>query len=114
MKSDSLILRDTDQLIQEYMARFAGDISELEEVNRELANFPILEPVILRAPQSKVTVDDLLGALRKVLNEKEQKAVRRQEMESMPFRIELPDFDITEAIADILTRILRRQTGCTE
>ena len=105
MKSDSLILRDTNQIIQEYMERFAENVDELEEIDRELGQFPILEPVVIRSPQSKVTVDDLLGALRKVLNETEKKAAYRADVEVHNYKLEIPEFDITEAIENIYTRI---------
>ena len=114
MKSDSLVLRDTSQVIQEYMERYAEDFEEIdprEEVLRRVGEYPELEPVVIRTPQSKVTLNDLLTALRKVLKEEEKKAVVRQEMQAEPMRIELPEYNITEAIKDILWRIKRAVKG---
>jgi len=110
MKSDSLVLRDTSQIIQEYMEQFAEDFEEIdprEEVLRRVGEYPELEPVVIRTPQSKVTINDLLAALRKVLKDEEKKAVVRQEMHIEPLRLELPEYNITDAIKDVLWRIKR-------
>jgi len=98
MKSDSLVLRDTSQIIQEYMEQFAEDFEEFdpkEEVLRRVGAYPELEPVVIRTPHSKVTINDLLTALRKVLNEEEKKSVVRHEMHIEPLKLELPDVDIS-------------------
>ena len=113
MKSDALVLRDTDQIIQEYMEQYAEDMEEGvgEDFKKEFGEFPELEPMVIRTPQSKVTIDDLLGALRKVLKDKEQKSVLRKEMEVKPLRLELPEFNIGEAIKDVYHRIKKLLLG---
>jgi len=114
MKSDSLVLRDTSQIIQEYMEQYAEDFEEFdprEEVLRRVGEYPELEPVVIRTPQSKVTIDDLLTALRKVLHDEEKKSVIRKEMNVEPLRLDLPEYNITEAIKDVLWRIKHAVTG---
>lgn len=114
MKSDSLVLRDTSQVIQEYMEQYAEDFEEIDprdEVLRRVGEYPELEPMIIRTPQSKVTINDLLTALRKVLKDEEKKSVVRQEMQVSPLKLELPEYNITEAIKDVLWRIKRAVKG---
>ena len=102
MKSDSLVLKDTRELVEEYAEEkyyeASGEVSEPEK-------FPMLEPTLIRTPKTKVTLTDLLSALRKVLREEEKKTTRRVMREKRAITIELPEFDITEAIERLFQRI---------
>lgn len=109
MKSDSIVLRDISQIAQEYAEQFAEDLDMGED--RPPPEFPLLEPMVIRAPKSKVTLDDLLVSLRKVLKEKERKAIRREEMSVAPFKLEIPEYNIGEAIEKLLTRIKELVSG---
>lgn len=111
MKSDSLVLKDTQELIQEYIEQMYYKDTELGEKMSEKKDFPLLSPAIIRVPQRKVMLTDLLGALRKVLRDEEVKTFRRVERDRMAITIVLPEVDITEAIKRLFERIKTLVTG---
>ncbi len=109
MKSDSVVLRNTREIIEEYMEQYAEDFDKGED--RPPPEFPMLEPMLIRAPKSKVTIDDLLVSLRKVLKEKERKAIRREEERIEPFKLVIPEYNIGEAIEKVMKKIRDMVSG---
>lgn len=104
MKSDTLTLKSTKELMQEYAEAYSKDGVDVAglPINTE---FPMLNPSLIRTPTRKVTIVDLLSALRRVLKEEEIKTERRSIRQRMAIRIEIPEVDITKAIELFLLKV---------
>ncbi len=103
MKSDTLVIKDSRELLQEYAELYYEHKPESAE--RPDTQFPLLEPALIRTPQRKVTLIDLLSALRKVLKDEQVKTQKRVERESMHITLQIPEFNITDAIKNLYERI---------
>ncbi len=104
MKSDTLTLKTNKELMQEYTEDYYKSAEEKPELQID-KEFPMLEPSLIRAPKRKVTVVDLLSALRKVLKEEEIKTTRRNIRRKRAIKIELPEVDITKKVSAFFSKI---------
>lgn len=104
MKSDTLTLKTTKELMQEYTEDYYDGVEQRPEMGI-IKEFPLLEPSLIRAPKRKVTIVDLLSALRKVLKEEAVKTTRRKTRQKMAIKIELPEIDITKKVAMFFSKV---------
>jgi len=103
MKSDSLVIKDSKELLQEYAELYCDD--KTETAVAPPGEYPMLEPALIRTPQRTVTLIDLLSALRTVLKDEQVKTERRVQRENLHITLTLPEFNITEAIKNFYERI---------
>lgn len=103
MKSDTLVIKDSRELLQEYAELYYEH--KPETTGAPPGDFPLLEPALIRTPQRKVTLIDLLSALRTVLKDEQVKTERRVQRENLHITLTLPEFNITDAIKNLYERI---------
>ncbi|OGI12639.1 hypothetical protein A3K64_03595 [Candidatus Micrarchaeota archaeon RBG_16_36_9] len=99
MKSDILIEKREKMFIPE-------SDKESDESLRILASVPPLQPPLKRIPLRNVTLNELIGALRKAYQVQERRIERKSKVKrAVEFAVPLPTEDITERINKLLSQI---------
>lgn len=99
MKSDVLTEKKEKMFIPE-------SEKESDESLRILAAVPPLQPPLKRIPLRNVTLNELIGALRKAYDVQERRVERRSKIKrAVEFAVPMPAEDITERINKLLSQI---------
>jgi len=99
MKSDVLTEKKQKTFIPE-------SEKESDETLRILASIPPLQPPIKRIPLKNVTLNELIGALRKAYEVQDRRVERKRKIaRAVEFAVPAPAEDITERINKLLSQI---------
>jgi segregation and condensation protein A len=99
MKSDVLAEKKEKILIPE-------SEKEPDEMLRILASVPPLQPPLKRIPRRNVTLNELIGALRKAYQVQDRRVERRRRVKrAVQFAVPVPEEDITQRIDKLLSQI---------